>query len=106
MKNETLAVGLDDYNPYCASNRDPGASGPDQCADYQKVKPKPRPTRHPVRAGTGRGPDQCADYQKVKPKLRPTRHPVRAGTGRVTAERSAIHAVILSLTLMWHAIFI
>ena len=78
MKNETLAVGLDDYNPYCASNRDPGASGPDQCADYQKVKPKPRPTRHPV----------------------------RAGTGRVTAELSAIHAVILSLTLMWHAIFI
>ena len=28
---EVLDLGLADYNPFCANNRDPGATGNDQC---------------------------------------------------------------------------
>ena len=30
-----LELGYSDYNPFCASNRDPGATGNDQCDGVQ-----------------------------------------------------------------------
>ena len=32
---EALELGYSDYNPFCASNRDPGATGNDQCDGVQ-----------------------------------------------------------------------
>ena len=31
---ELLDLGLGDYNPFCEDNRDPGATGNDQCYGY------------------------------------------------------------------------
>ena len=32
---EVLDLGFSDYNPFCADNRDPGATGSDQCCRVQ-----------------------------------------------------------------------
>ena len=32
---EVLDLGFADYNPFCANNRDPGATGNDQCSGVQ-----------------------------------------------------------------------
>ena len=34
---EAINFQLDDYNPFCANNRDPGATGSAHCSDYQVV---------------------------------------------------------------------
>ena len=35
---ELLDLGLADYNPFCANNRDPGATGNDQCRGVRDIK--------------------------------------------------------------------
>ena len=35
---------IGDFNPFCDNNRDPGATGSDQCVDYP---PDPTPTNTP-----------------------------------------------------------
>ena len=34
---EVLDLGLADYNPFCANNRDPGATGNDQCYGVRDI---------------------------------------------------------------------
>ena len=41
---QLLNLALGDYNPFCADNRDPGATGRDQCFGYL-----PGPTQSPTR---------------------------------------------------------
>ena len=38
---EVFDFQFDDYNPFCADNRDPGVTGSDQCVDFP---PDPTPT--------------------------------------------------------------
>ena len=35
LAKEVLELGYGDYNPFCANNRDPGATGNDQCYGVQ-----------------------------------------------------------------------
>ena len=44
---QLLNLALGDYNPFCADNRDPGATGSDQCIGYL-----PGPTQSPTRPPT------------------------------------------------------
>ena len=44
---ELLNLALGDYNPFCANNRDPGATGNDQCYSFL-----PGPTQSPTRPPT------------------------------------------------------
>ena len=41
LYQELLNLNLGNYNPFCANNRDPGATGNDQCHAYFPVLPSP-----------------------------------------------------------------
>ena len=37
LAQEALDLGFSDYNPYCIDNRDPGATGNDQCYGVKEL---------------------------------------------------------------------